>query len=55
MSPRDKLDYIVLSMYHAGSVPFNVGLHKSHPYAGGTFKEIHTQIVGFGKIQQCIE
>jgi hypothetical protein len=34
----------------------NVGLHKDHdfcPVPG--FREVHTQIMGFGKMQQCTE
>ena len=45
-----------LTMYHSGSVPLNVGLHRDHafcPVPG--FREVHTQIVGFGKMQQCRE
>ena len=56
MSPKISLGNIDLSMYHAGSVPLNVGLHKSHPHGGDkAIKEVHTQIVGFGKMQQCLE
>ncbi len=35
-------------------LPLNVGLHRDHafcPVPG--FREVHTQIVGFGKMQQC--
>jgi hypothetical protein len=31
-----------------------VGLHRLH-WGGRTFKEVHTQIVGYGKMQQCRE
>ena len=56
LSPKTSLDNIYLSMYHSGSVPLNVGLHKSHPHCGyRKVKEVHTQIVGFGKMQQCVE
>ncbi|MBT4288364.1 MAG: hypothetical protein HOD92_13635 [Deltaproteobacteria bacterium] len=55
MSPKANLGNIVLSMYHSGSVPLKVGLHQTHPHGGGTLKEVHTQIVGFGKMQQCLE
>ncbi len=56
MSPKASAGNIDLSMYHAGSVPLKVGLHKSHPHCGDKmFKEVHTQIVGFGKMQQCLE
>ena len=56
MSPKAHLENIDLSMYHAGSVPLNVGLHQSHPHCGDkVLKEVHTQIVGIGKMQQCLE
>ena len=56
MSPKAHLGNIDLSMYHAGSVPLKVGLHQSHPHCGDKMlKEVHTQIVGFGKMQQCLE
>jgi hypothetical protein len=55
MSPKASVGNIDLSMYHAGSVPLNVGLHQSHPHGGVKgLKEVHTQIVGFGKMQQCL-
>jgi hypothetical protein len=44
------------TLYHSASVPLNVGLHRDHafcPVPG--FREVHTQIVGFGKMQQCRE
>lgn len=54
MSPKASVGNIQFSMYHTASVPLNVGLHKTH--AGGPdLKEVHTQIVGFGKMQQCLE
>ena len=54
MSPKASIGNIQFSMYHTASVPLNVGLHKSH--AGGPgLKEVHTQIVGFGKMQHCME
>ena len=56
LSPKANLDNIRLSMYHSGSVPLNVGLHKEHVHCGDLLlKEVHTQIVGFGKMQQCLE
>jgi hypothetical protein len=56
MSPKVCIGNISLSMYHSGSVPLNVGLHKYHPFCEVPgFKEVHTQIVGFGKMQQCME
>ncbi len=56
MSPKVWIGRIGLTMYHSGSVPLNVGLHRDHafcPVPG--FREVHTQIVGFGKMQQCRE
>lgn len=56
LSPKANLGNIRLSMYHSGSVPLNVGLHKTHPFCPEPgFREVHTQIVGFGKMQQCRE
>ena len=56
MSPKVWIGNLGLTMYHSGSVPLNVGLHRDHafcPVPG--FREVHTQIVGFGKMQQCRE
>lgn len=55
ISPRASLGDIDLSMYHSGSVPLKVGLHKSHRDGIQSLKEVHTQIVGVGKMQQCLE
>lgn len=56
MGPKVTLGNIGLGLYHAGSVPLNVGLHRDHPWCEKPgFKEVHTQIVGFGKMQQCRE
>ncbi len=56
ISPKVSLGNVQLSMYHAGSVPLNVGLHKLHTHCGDkVLKEVHTQIVGYGKMQQCLE
>jgi hypothetical protein len=56
MSPKIWIGNLGLTMYHSGSVPLNVGLHKEHPFcAVPGFREVHTQIVGFGKMQQCLE
>lgn len=56
LSPKVNRGNINFSMYHAGSVPLNVGLHKEHVHLGDLLvKEVHTQIVGFGKMQQCME
>ncbi|MBL6623244.1 MAG: hypothetical protein ISP42_05975 [Alphaproteobacteria bacterium] len=56
MSPKIWLGTLGLTMYHSASVPLNVGLHREHafcPVPG--FREVHTQIVGIGKMQQCHE
>ena len=56
MSPKVWVGQIGFTMYHSASVPLNIGLHRDHefcPVPG--FREVHTQIVGFGKMQQCRE
>lgn len=56
MSPKVWIDNLGLTMYHSGSVPLNVGLHREHPFCEVPgFREVHTQIIGFGKMQQCLE
>lgn len=56
MSPKTWIDNIGLTLYHSGSVPLNVGLHKDHPFCPVPgFREVHTQIIGYGKMQQCRE
>ncbi|MGR3500909.1 hypothetical protein [Pseudaestuariivita sp.] len=54
MSPKVWVGQFGFTLYHSASVPLNVGLHKDHafcPVPG--FREVHTQIIGFGKMQQC--
>lgn len=56
MSPKVWVGQFGFTLYHSASVPLNVGLHKDHafcPVPG--FREVHTQIIGFGKMQQCRE
>ena len=56
MSPKVWVGQFGFTLYHSASVPLNVGLHRDHafcPVPG--FREVHTQIVGFGKMQQCRE
>ena len=56
MSPKVWIGQFGFTIYHSASVPLNVGLHRDHafcPVPG--FREVHTQIVGFGKMQQCRE
>lgn len=56
MSPKVWIGNVGLTMYHAGSVPLNVGLHRDHPFCDVPgFREVHTQIVGYGMMQQCRE
>lgn len=56
MGPKVHIGNIGLGLYHSGSVPLNVGLHKEHPWCPEPgFKEVHTQLVGYGKMQQCRE
>lgn len=56
MSPKVHIGNLGLSMYHSGSVPLKVGLHKYHPFCDVPgFREVHTQIIGIGKMQQCRE
>ena len=56
MSPKAWVGSFGFTLYHSASVPLNVGLHRDHafcPVPG--FREVHTQIIGFGKMQQCRE
>ena len=56
MSPKIWVEQFGFTIYHSASVPLNIGLHRDHafcPVPG--FREVHTQIVGFGKMQQCRE
>ena len=56
ISPKAILGNVRLNMYHSGSVPLKVGLHRDHVHCGDVLlKEVHTQIVGYGKMQQCLE
>lgn len=56
MSPKAWVGQFGFTIYHSASVPLKVGLHREHafcPVPG--FREVHTQIVGFGMMQQCRE
>ena len=56
MSPKRWIGQVGLTLYHAASVPLKVGLHRDHPFCPVPgFREIHTQILGLGKMQQCRE
>lgn len=45
-------DFLV-GMCYAGKVPLQIGLHKTH--GDYPIEEVHTQVVGFGKMQECRE
>lgn len=56
ISPKAIRGNLRLNMYHSGSVPLKVGLHRDHVHCGDVLlKEVHTQIVGYGKMQACRE
>jgi len=55
MSPKEWVGQQGFTFYYSATVPLNVGLHRDHsfcPVPG--YREVHTQIVGLGKMQQCI-
>ena len=55
MSPKFWLGQFGFTMYHAASVPLNVGLHRDHafcPVSG--FREVHTRIVGLVKCSNIV-
>jgi hypothetical protein len=53
-SPKEKLGNTEVNMCYAEGIPLNVGLHRTH-WGDLPFKEVHTQILGFGRMQQCSE
>lgn len=53
-SPKEKIGNVEVNMCYADTIPLNVGLHQTH-WGGPPFKEVHTQILGFGRMQQCFE
>ena len=56
MSPKVWVGQFGFTLYHSASVPLKVGLHREHPFCPVPgFREVHTQIIGFGKMQQCRE
>jgi hypothetical protein len=55
MSPKEWVGQQGFTLYYSATVPLNVGLHRDHsfcPVPG--YREVHTQIVGLGKMQQCL-
>ncbi len=56
MSPKVWIGQFGFTLYHSAAVPLNVGLHRDHAFCRVPgFREVHTQIIGFGKMQQCRE
>lgn len=53
-SPKEKLGDIEANMCYAAAVPLNVGLHRTH-WGERPFKEVHTQIVGYGSMRRYAE
>jgi hypothetical protein len=53
-SPKTRLGNVEVNMCFAEGIPLNVGLHKTH-WGDKPFREIHTQILGFGRMQQYSE
>jgi hypothetical protein len=53
-SPKERLGDTEVNMCYAEGHPLNVGLHRTH-WGERPFREVHTQILGFGKMQQCSE
>lgn len=43
-----------MNMCFVDSIPLNVGLHRTH-WGERPFREVHTQILGVGRMQQCLE
>ena len=55
MSPKRWVGRQGFTFYYSSTVPLNVGLHRDHsfcPIPG--YREVHTQVVGVGKMQQCL-
>ncbi|MCX7026471.1 MAG: hypothetical protein NT061_03055 [Spirochaetes bacterium] len=53
-SPKIRLGNIEVNMCFAEGIPLNVGLHRTH-WGDTPFREVHTQILGFGKMQHYRE
>lgn len=53
-SAKEKLGDTEVNFCFADSVPLNVGLHQTH-WGERPIREVHTQITGFGKMQQFRE
>jgi hypothetical protein len=53
-SPKIKLGNLEVNMCFAEGIPLNVGLHRTH-WGDKPFREVHTQILGYGRMQQYRE
>ncbi len=53
-SPKQKIGNTEVNMCFAEGIPLNVGLHKTH-WGDKPFREVHTQILGYGRMQQYRE
>ncbi len=53
-SEKIKLGDTEVNMCYAASIPLNVGLHRTH-WGDRPFREVHTQILGYGEMQQYRE
>jgi hypothetical protein len=53
-SPKIKLGNLEVNMCFADAVPLKVGLHRTH-WGDRPIREAHTQILGYGRMQQCRE
>ncbi|MDP3178508.1 MAG: hypothetical protein Q8M76_11450 [Spirochaetaceae bacterium] len=53
-SPKHQIGGAEVNFCFAEGIPLNVGLHREH-WGGQAFKEVHTQVIGYGKMQQCRE
>lgn len=53
-SPKIRLGDTEVNMCFAEGIPLNVGLHRTH-WGDKPFQEVHTQILGYGRMQQYSE
>ena len=53
-SPKIRLGNAEVNMCFADGIPLNVGLHRTH-WGDKPFREVHTQILGYGRMQQYAE
>ncbi len=53
-SPKQRIGDTEVNMCFAEGIPLNVGLHRTH-WGERPFREVHTQILGYGCMQQYRE